>query len=88
VVDELIIGTVETMVTKVAEQQTTFRDAKGSTVGRAVPQGDGSVRCYDAQGKSLGTSTTDGSVTRHYGPDGRSLGRSYGPARPSFPERR
>jgi YD repeat-containing protein len=75
---------------KVAAEDQVFRDAQGRVIGRASPQGEGSVRYYDSQGRSLGTSTTDpsGGQTRYYSPGGKSLGTSTGPRRPLFPERR
>jgi hypothetical protein len=72
---------------RVAEQQQTIYGPDGRVQGRAVPQGEGSVRYYDARGTSLGTSTTTGSGTTFYGPGGNVIGRSSGPApaRPAFP---
>jgi hypothetical protein len=72
---------------KVAEEQTTIYGPDGRVQGRAVPQGDGSVRYYGPDGRSLGTSTTTGSGTTFYGPGGNVTGRSTGPApaRPAFP---
>jgi hypothetical protein len=72
---------------RVAEQQTTIYGADGRVQGRAVPQGEGSVRYYGPDGRSLGTSTTTGGTTCYYGPSGNSLGSSTGPApaRPAFP---
>jgi hypothetical protein len=73
---------------RVAEAQTTIYGPDGRVQGRAVPQGEGSVRYYDAQGRSLGTSTTTGTgTTTFYGPGGNVTGRSSGPApapRPAF----
>jgi hypothetical protein len=75
--------------TRIAESQTTFRDAQGKTIGTATPQGEGTVRFRDAQGRTTGTATTDSTGTTHYyGPDGRSLGTSTGPARAPFPEKK
>jgi hypothetical protein len=56
-----------------------MRDSQGRTVTRAVPQGEGSVRYYDAQGRSLGSSLTTGGTTTFYGRDGSVTGRASGP---------
>jgi hypothetical protein len=79
---------------RLAEEQTTIYGPDGRVQGRAVPQGDGSVRYYDAQGRSVGTSTTTGTGTStgttFYGPSGNVTGRSSGPApaQPAFPGQR
>jgi hypothetical protein len=44
--------------------QTRLYDARGKSIGTAVPQGEGSVRYYDAQARSLGTSTTNSTFRR------------------------
>jgi YD repeat-containing protein len=54
--------------------QVRFYDARGNSLGTAVPYGNGSARYYDARGRSLGTSTTSGGTTRFYNAGGRSLG--------------
>jgi hypothetical protein len=38
-----------------AEPQTRLYDARGNSIGTAVPQGEGSIRYYDSRGNSLGT---------------------------------
>jgi YD repeat-containing protein len=55
-------------------EQVRFYDARGNSLGTAVPYGNGSTRYYDARGRSLGTSTTSGGTTRFYDAGGRSLG--------------
>jgi hypothetical protein len=57
-----------------AGEQTRFYGPDGKSIGTAAPQGDGSVRYYDARGNSLGTSSTIGNTTRFYGPDGKRTG--------------
>jgi hypothetical protein len=65
-----------------AEPQTRFYDARGNSVGTAVPQGQGSVRYYDSRGHSLGTSTTNSTgTTTFYGPRGNVTGTAVAPAR-------
>jgi hypothetical protein len=63
-----------------SEPQTRFYDARGNSLGTAVPQSDGSVRYYDKGGSSLGTSTTRGNTTTFYGPGGSVTGKTVGPA--------
>jgi hypothetical protein len=63
-----------------SEPQTRFYDARGNSLGTAVPQSDGSVRYYDKGGSSLGTSTTRGNTTTFYGPGGCVTGKTVGPA--------
>jgi len=63
-------------------QQTHIYGPDGRSIGTAVPIGDGSVRYYDARGKSLGTSTTTGNTTTFYGPRGNVTGKAIGPAGP------
>jgi streptogramin lyase len=58
-----------------AGEQTRFYAADGKSIGTAAPQGDGSVRYFDARGNSLGTSNTTGGTTRFYGPDGKPTGK-------------
>jgi hypothetical protein len=63
-----------------AEPQTRIYDARGNSVGTAVPQGDGSTPYFDARGNSLGTSTTTpGGGTTFYGPGGNVTGRAVAP---------
>jgi YD repeat-containing protein len=64
-----------------AEPQTRFYDARGNSIGTAVPQGEGSTRYYDAGGRSLGTSTTmpGGGTRTFYGPSGNVTGRASSP---------
>ena len=52
-----------------------------------MPYGNGSVRYYDARGKTLGTSTTTGNTTRFYDASGRSIGSATSPGSPAFPRR-
>jgi hypothetical protein len=66
-----------------AGEQTRFYGPDGRSIGTAVPQGEGSVRYYDARGNSLGTSTTTGGTTTFYGPGGNVTGKASGPA-PAF----
>jgi YD repeat-containing protein len=66
-----------------AEPQTRVYDARGNSVGTAVPQGESSVRYYDARGNSLGTTTTNHGTTTFYGPGGNVTGRAVAPS-PSF----
>jgi hypothetical protein len=47
----------------------------------------GSVRYYDARGKTLGTSTTTGNTTRFYDAGGRPTGSSTSPGSLAFPRR-
>jgi len=54
---------------------------------RATPYGNGSVRYYDARGKTLGTSTTTGNTTRFYDASGRSIGSATSPDSLAFPRR-
>jgi YD repeat-containing protein len=63
-----------------AQQQTRFYDARGNSLGTAVPLGQGTVRYYDARGNSLGTSTTTGNTTTFYGPRGNRTGSATSPA--------
>jgi hypothetical protein len=42
---------------RVAEEQTTFRDAQGRTTGRSSTGATGATRFWDAQGRSTGTAT-------------------------------
>jgi hypothetical protein len=69
-----------------AEQQTRFYGPDGKSIGTAVPQGQGSVRYYDARGNSMGVSTTAGGTTTFYGPGGNVTGRASmpGATMPSF----
>jgi len=46
-----------------AAEQTRFYSPNGTSLGTAVPQGQGSTRYYDASGRSLGTPTTNGNTT-------------------------
>jgi hypothetical protein len=64
-------------VTAASAQQTRFYGANGSSLGTAVPYGNGSVRYYNSRGSSLGTSTTVGRTTTFYGPRGNVTGRAY-----------
>jgi hypothetical protein len=48
-----------------------------SSGGPATPYGNGSVRYYDAGGKTLGTSTTTGNTTRFFDAGGRSPGSAW-----------
>jgi YD repeat-containing protein len=57
------------------------------SVGTATPYGNGSVRYYDARGKTLGTSTTTGNTTRFYDASGRSIGSATSPGSLAFPRR-
>jgi hypothetical protein len=61
-----------------AEPQTRFYDARGNSIGTAVPQGEGSTRYYDAGGRSLGTSTTTHGTTTFYSSGGNVTGRASG----------
>ena len=76
----VIALTVAWVVTIVAlahaePQQTRLYDAKGNSIGTAVPLGDGSTRYFDARGNSLGTSTTNSTgTTTFYGPRGNYQG--------------
>jgi hypothetical protein len=64
-----------------AEPQTRLYDARGNSIGTAVPQGQGSVRYYDSRGNSLGTSTTNSTgTTTFYGPGGSVTGRAVAPS--------
>ena len=56
-------------------------------MGTATPYGNGSVRYYDAQGKTLGTSTTTGNTTRFYDASGRPTGSATSPGPLPFPRR-
>jgi YD repeat-containing protein len=49
-----IIAVFITATAARAEPQTRRYDARGNSIGTAVPQGQGSTRYYDAQGRSLG----------------------------------
>jgi hypothetical protein len=53
-----------------AEPHTRFYSQVRS-VGTATPYGTGSVRYYDARGRTLGTSMTTGNTTRFYDAGGR-----------------
>jgi YD repeat-containing protein len=57
-----------------AQPQTRFYDSQARSVRTAAPYGNGSVRYYDARGKTLGTSTTTGNTTRFYDASGRPTG--------------
>jgi hypothetical protein len=84
----LVLGLFALMaVTANAGEQTRFYDNRGSSLGTAVPQGQGSVRYYDSLGRSLGTSTTTGNTTRFYDAGGRSVGSATSPGSLAFPRR-
>jgi YD repeat-containing protein len=70
-----------------AEPQTRFYDSQARSIGTAAPYGNGSVRYYDARGKTLATSTTTGNTTRFYDPGGRSVGSATSPGSLAFPRR-
>jgi hypothetical protein len=55
-------------------QQTNIYDSGGRLIGRAVPQGQGSVRYYNEKGQSTGTSTTSGGTTKFYNERGQVTG--------------
>jgi YD repeat-containing protein len=62
-------------------QQTRIYGPDGRSIGTAAPQGEGTIRYYDARGRSTGTSTTIGNTTRYYDASGQSIGSSAPPAR-------
>jgi YD repeat-containing protein len=68
-------------------QQTRVYGPGGNSVGTIVPQGQGTVRYYDARGNSLGTSTTTGNTTRFYDAGGRPTGSATSPGSLAFPRR-
>jgi YD repeat-containing protein len=57
-------------------QQTRAYDARGNSLGTAVPQGERSTRFYDARGNTTGTATTTGNTTRFYNAHGQPTGSS------------
>ena len=60
---------------------------QGRRVGTATPYDNGSVRYYDARGKTLGTSTTTGNTTSFYDAGGRPTGSATSPGSLAFPRR-
>jgi hypothetical protein len=60
-----------------AQNQTTFRDSRGSTIGTATRNGD-TVTFRDARGSTTGTSTTVGNQTTFRDSRGSTIGTSTG----------
>jgi hypothetical protein len=65
----------------IAAEQTRIYAPDGRSLGTIVPTSPGSVRTYDAQGRSTGTSTTTGNTTTFYGPGGAVTGTTTRPLR-------
>jgi YD repeat-containing protein len=61
-----------------AGEQTRVYGPDGRSIGTIVPQGEGTVRTYDAQGRSTGTATTTGNTTKFYDARGNVLGTTTG----------
>jgi hypothetical protein len=78
----IALAVMATATVVLAEPQTRVYDARGNSIGTAVPLGNGSVRYFDARGNSMGTSTTTGGTTRFYDAGGRPAGSTVGPAGP------
>jgi YD repeat-containing protein len=62
-----------------AEEQTRFYAPSGQSAGTAARDSSGSIRFRDAQGRSIGTSTTVGGTTTFYDARGRVVGRKRNP---------
>jgi YD repeat-containing protein len=78
---------IVTIVGVRSDEQTRVYAPDGRSVGTIAPQGQGSVRYYDARGNSLGTSTTTGNTTRFYDAGGRPTGSATSPGSLAFPRR-
>ena len=58
-------------------QQTTFRDSRGSTIGTATRDSQGTTVFRDARGRTTGTASRDsGGTTTFRDAGGRTIGRS------------
>jgi hypothetical protein len=44
---------------RIVEEQTRFYGPDGKSLGTATPQGDGTIKYRDSQGRSVGSATTD-----------------------------
>jgi hypothetical protein len=62
-----------------AEEQTRFFAPNGQSDGTATRDSSGSIRFRDAQGRSIGTSTTVSGTTTFYDARGRVVGRKRNP---------
>jgi YD repeat-containing protein len=62
-----------------AEEQTRFYAPNGQSAGTATRDSSGSIRFRDAQGRSIGTSSTVGGTTTFYDAQGRVVGRKRNP---------
>jgi YD repeat-containing protein len=63
-----------------AEEQTRLYGPDGRSIGTAVPYGNGSIRFYDARGRTLGIATTNGSTTKFYDARGNRTGTATMPS--------
>jgi hypothetical protein len=69
-----------------AQNQTTFRDSSGSTVGTASTDSGGMVTFRDGRGNTIGTATTDsGGQTTFRDGRGSTTGTATRPTGPAFP---
>ena len=58
-----------------AQQQCTYYDARGNSLGRSIPDSQGTVTNTDARGKVISREFTSGNVTTIYDAGGRNVGR-------------
>jgi hypothetical protein len=63
-----------------AQNQTTFRDSRGSTIGTATRSGNTTV-FRDSRGSTTGTATTIGNTTTFRNSRGSTTGTTTGPRR-------
>jgi hypothetical protein len=71
-----------TVTAAAAQNQTTFRDASGRTIGTATTNSQGTTTFRDAGGRTTGTVTTDSNGTKTFrDATGRTTGTASPPRR-------
>jgi hypothetical protein len=75
----LITAALVAFSVSAAAQQTTFRDSRGSTIGTATRDSQGTTVFRDARGSTTGTATTSGNQTTYRNSRGSTTGTSTRP---------